>query len=98
MAAIRGHSDIAIGNVIGSNIFNVLSVLGITALFSGGTAAGGLLVSTQAILFDMPVMILMSLFCIVICITGHRVTRGEGVFLLLCYIAYVAALCMMSGE
>jgi len=98
LAAMKRQSDIAIGNVIGSNIFNVLGVLGITALFSGGTSYGGLQVSAQALRFDMPVMILMSLFCMVICITGRRVTRGEGVFLLLCYAAYIAALCVMAGS
>ena len=97
VAAIKRKSDIAIGNIIGSNIFNVLGVLGITALFSGGTDVGGLQVSSQALLFDIPVMIVISLFCIVICITGRQVTRGEGVFLLLCYAAYLTALCMMAG-
>ena len=96
VAAIRRKSDIAIGNIIGSNIFNVLGVLGITALFSGNSATGGLQVSSQALLFDIPIMILLSLFCIVICITGRQVTRGEGVFLLLCYVAYIAALCMTA--
>ena len=98
IAAIRGSSDIAIGNVIGSNIFNVLGVLGITALFSGHTVAGGLQVTAQALQFDMWVMIVMSLSCVVICMTDRKVTRGEGVFLLLCYTAYVAALCMMAGQ
>jgi len=97
VAAVQRKSDIAIGNIIGSNIFNILGVLGIAALFSGGTAVGGLQVSAQALLFDIPVMIVISLFCIVICITGRRVTRGEGIFLLLCYAVYVAALCMMAG-
>jgi len=98
VAAVKRKSDIAIGNIIGSNIFNVLGVLGITALFSGGSAAGGLQVSAQALFFDIPVMIVISLFCIVICITGRQVTRGEGVFLLLCYVAYVVALCLMAGR
>ena len=97
VAAVKRKSDIAIGNIIGSNIFNVLGVLGITALFSGGTDVGGLLVSSQALLFDIPIMIVISLFCIVICVTGRQVTRGEGIFLLLCYAAYLVALCTMAS-
>jgi cation:H+ antiporter len=102
MAAIKGKSDIAVGNIIGSNIFNILGVLGIATLFSGGNiidgnTVGGLLISARVLYFDIPVMILMTLFCIVICFTGHRITRGEGVFLLLCYAAYVVALCVLDG-
>ena len=97
MAAIKGKADIAIGNIIGTNIFNILGVLGIAALFSGGNTVGGLLVSARVLYFDVPVMILMTLFCIVICFTGHRITRGEGVFLILCYTVYVVALCILDG-
>ena len=97
LAACQGKSDIAIGNVIGSNIFNILGVLGLTALFAGGTTSGSLQVTAQALWFDIPVMILISLFCIVICFTGRRVTRGEGGFLLLCYMVYLIALCVMGG-
>lgn len=87
LAALRGKSDIAVGNVVGSNIFNILGVLGSTAII-----AGGLDVSAKALQFDIPVMILVSVFCIVICITGRKISRTEGVFLLLCYVVYVAFL------
>ena len=97
MAALKGKSDLAVGNIIGTNIFNILGVLGIATLFSGGTDAGGLLVSARVLYFDIPVMILMTLFCIVICFTGRRITRGEGVFLLFCYMAYLIALCILEG-
>ncbi|MCL2744796.1 MAG: calcium/sodium antiporter, partial [Planctomycetaceae bacterium] len=97
MAALKGKSDIAVGNIVGTNIFNILGVLGIATIFSGGNAVGGLLVSKRVLHFDMPVMILMTLFCIVICFTGRRITRGEGIFLLICYAAYLAALCVLDG-
>jgi cation:H+ antiporter len=96
MAAIKGKSDIAVGNIVGTNIFNILGVLGIATLFSGGNAVGGLPVSTRVLYFDIIVMIIMTLFCIVICFTGRRITRGEGVFLLCCYAVYVAALCVLD--
>lgn len=89
LAATQGKSGIAIGNVIGSNIFNILGVLGPTALFS----SDGLTVATKALQFDMPFMMIITLFCIIICITGKRISRGEGVFLLFCYIAYLIFLC-----
>ena len=92
LAALKGKSDIAVGSIIGTNIINILGVLGIATLFSGG-----LQVSARVLYFDMPIMILVSVFCIVICFTGRRVTRGEGVFLLLCYVAYLVALCILDG-
>ena len=97
IAAIKGKSDIAIGNIVGSNIFNILGVWGISALFSGITDAGGLQVSARALYFDMPVMLLVAVFCIVICFTERRITRGEGFFLLFCYVAYLIALCVLDG-
>ncbi len=97
LAAIQGKSDIAVGNVIGSNVFNMLGVLGPTALATGFTQAGGLRVTSKALLFDIPIMILVSIFCIVICVRGRKVSRGEGVFLLLCYAAYLVLLCLMDS-
>lgn len=88
LAAVRGKSDLAVGNAVGSNLFNLLAVLGAGALFS----PGGLNVSGQALQFDFPLMILVSVFCIVICVTGRRVSRAEGFFLLLVYAGYLAFL------
>ncbi len=90
LAALKGKSDIAVGNVIGSNIFNTTGVLGVAAAIS----PNGLKVAPKALQLDFPVMILMSVFCIVICITGRRVSRGEGIFLLTCYGVYLAFLCV----
>lgn len=97
LAAIQGKSDIAVGNVIGSNIFNILGVLGPTAFLTGLVGGDGLKVTGKALQFDMPIMILVSIFCIVICVTGRRVSRGEGVFLLFCYAVYLALLCVMDS-
>lgn len=84
MAAIRGERDIAVGNIVGSNIFNILGVLGISAMF----ASGGLDVSQSMIRFDIPVMIAVALACLPIFFTGGVISRGEGVMLLGYYIAY----------
>lgn len=93
LATFRGKTEIAVGNVVGSNIFNVLGVLGITSLVT----SGGLEIPTQAMRFDIPVMIITSIFCIVFCFTGRRLNRGEGAFLLLCYALYLTFICLTDS-
>lgn len=94
MAAIRGEREIAVGNVVGSNIFNILGVLGISAMF----ASGGLDVSSSMIRFDLPVMIVVALACLPIFFTGGVITRGEGVLLLGYYVAFTLYLIMASTQ
>ena len=60
MAAIRGERDIAVGNVVGSNIFNILSVLGTASAVS----ADGVRVSAAALQLDIPVMIAVAVACL----------------------------------
>jgi cation:H+ antiporter len=88
VAALRGQRDIAVGNVVGSNLFNVLSVLGLSA----AVAPEGLAVSSAALRFDVPVMLAASLACLPILFTGHRISRAEGLLLLAGYGAYVTVL------
>lgn len=88
MASIRGERDIAVGNVIGSNIFNILAVLGLSAL----VGQNGLGVSQAALTFDIPVMIATSIVCLPIFMTGHRIGRLEGSLFLTYYLAYVGYL------
>ncbi len=91
IAALRGKNDIAIGNVVGSNIFNLLCIIGVVS-----TIGGGLGVSTEMIVRDIPVMVATAIFGGIICITGHRVTKGEGVLLFLSYVGYVVYLIIHS--
>jgi cation:H+ antiporter len=84
IAALRGERDIAVGNVVGSNIFNLLAVLGIASL----VAPGGIEVSHAVIVFDLPVMIAVALACLPIFFTGGTISRSEGVLLLAYYVAY----------
>lgn len=88
IAAVRGERDIAVGNVVGSNIFNILSVLGAAALI----APQGVPVSPAALAFDLPVMIAVAVACLPIFYTGNLIARWEGLLFLLYYIAYVAYL------
>jgi len=85
IAALRGERDIAVGNVIGSNIFNLLAVLGLTGLVS----LGQLPVAPAALALDVPVMIGVALLCVPIFRAGFIVTRFNGVIFLLCYAAYL---------
>ena len=84
IAAFRGQREIAVGNVIGSNVFNLLGVLGLTAL----VAPTPLSVSPNALAFDLPVMLGVAALCLPVFYTGYRVTRGEGVLFLGLYLAY----------
>jgi len=87
-AAIRGQRDIAVGNVVGSNIFNILAVLGLTAM----VAPGGLPVSDAAINFDYPVMIAVAVACLPIFFVGYTIQRWEGAVFLAYYVAYTVYL------
>jgi cation:H+ antiporter len=88
VAAARGHRDIAIGNVIGSNIFNVLGVLGAAGVVSGGGLPMAL--STRA--FDLPFMVGISLLCWPLCRSGFVLSRAEGGVLIAGYVLYTLAL------
>ena len=91
-ASLRGESDIAVGNVVGSNIFNILIVLGLSSAVSPlGTA-----VSSAAIAFDMPVMIATAGLCLPICMTGNKISRREGGLLLIYYLLYVGYLAVSA--
>ncbi|MCB2251410.1 calcium/sodium antiporter [Pseudomonas chlororaphis] len=84
IAALRSQRDIAVGNIIGSNLFNLLGVLGFTAL----VAPTPLSVSPNAVDFDLPVMLGVAVLCLPVFYSGYRVTRAEGLLFLGLYLAY----------
>ena len=88
IASLRSERDIAVGNVVGSNIFNILAVLGL----SSAVAPDGIHVAPAALTFDIPVMIAVALACAPIFFTGHLIARWEGALFLLYYGAYTAYL------
>ena len=94
IATIRGERDIAVGNVVGSNIFNMLLVLGT----AGIVAPDGIPVSSAALRFDLPVMIAVAVACLPIFFTGHCIDRWEGLVFLGYYIAYTGYLVLDSAE
>jgi cation:H+ antiporter len=91
MASIRGERDIAVGNVVGSNIFNVLAVLGLSSILS----PRGVAVTSSAFAFDIPVMIAVSVACLPIFFSG-RIARAEGVLFLGFYAAYTTFLILAA--
>ncbi len=91
VAAYRDESDISVGNVIGSNIFNIFLVLGLASMIVPIT------VGPQAVHVDMWVMLGVALGIWPILRTGHKVSRLEGVLMLLFYATYVGYLFMRPG-
>ncbi|NLE77198.1 MAG: calcium/sodium antiporter, partial [Chloroflexi bacterium] len=94
LASVKGERDIAVGNVVGSNLFNLLGVLGVSAV----AAPAGLLVSPAALRFDIPVMIAVAFACLPIFFTGQRIARWEGVLFLAYYVAYTLYLILAAME
>ena len=88
VAAFRGQRDMAVGNAVGSCIFNILAVLGISSL----VAPDGIPVPQAALSFDIPVMIATAVACLPIFFTGSRIARREGLLFLAYYAAYAAYL------
>ena len=88
VASLRGERDIAVGNVVGSNIFNLLCVLSAAGLL----APAGMEVSPEVLRFDFPVMVVTAAICLPIFFTRFTVDRWEGILLLGLYVAYVSYL------
>jgi cation:H+ antiporter len=94
VASVRGERDIAVGNVVGSNLFNLLGVLGAAAL----VASDGLEVHPAVLRFDLPVMTAVAFACLPIFFTGMRIARWEGAVLLFYYAAYAAYLVLQATQ
>jgi cation:H+ antiporter len=94
LASIRGERDIAVGNVIGSNIFNLLTVLGLTGLL----APDGVHVAPAVLSFDLPVMTAVAVACLPIFFTGHVIARWEGALFFGYYLAYTLYLILAAAE
>ena len=92
MATWRGQRDIAVGNVVGSNIFNLLSIVGIASIVQP------LDVSNQLLRFDLPIMLIVCIACWPIFWMGRRIMRVEGVVFLLGYISYTVYLVLRAGK
>jgi cation:H+ antiporter len=94
-AALKGERDIAVGNVVGSNIFNILGCLGISGVVAG---SAGLVVAPSLLAFDIWVMLAVALACLPMFITGGEIARWEGGVFAGYYVAYVAYLILAAQE
>jgi len=95
VATLRGERDIAIGNVVGSNIYNVLAILGVSSLLAG---SGGLRVDPAMLAFDVPVMTAVAVACLPIFLSGMGIARWEGALFLGYYAAYTLYLVLRSTQ
>lgn len=94
IASFRGQRDIAVGNVVGSNLFNLLAVVG----FTGIVAPEGIEVAKGLLTFDIPVMTAVAIACVPVFFTGYEIARWEGWVFLGYYVAYVAYLILQATE
>ena len=94
-AAIKGERDIAVGNVVGSNTFNILGCLGLSGLVSGDL---GLVIAPSLLAFDVWVMLAVALACLPVFMTGREIARWEGGVFLGYYGAYVAYLILAAQQ
>ena len=94
-AALKGERDIAVGNVVGSNTFNILGCLGLSGLVSGDL---GLAVAPSLLVFDMWVMLAVALACLPVFMTGREIARWEGGVFIAYYAAYVTYLIMAAQQ
>jgi cation:H+ antiporter len=91
LAGVRSNStDLVLGNIVGSNVFNALAVLGIAALVSRTE------VNSEALSRDFPVVFILSILLIIFAYTGRRICRTEGGILLIIYISYMAYLVRLA--
>lgn len=94
VAAIHGQRDIAIGNAVGSNICNLLAILGV----AGAVTPGGLAVAPQMLQVDLPVMVGVAVICLPMFYTGYSIKRSDGFLLFGGYLAYTAYLVLYAAE
>lgn len=94
VASIRGERDMAVGNIIGSCLFNILAVLGLTSML----VPGGVPVDSAALSFDIPVMIAVAVVCLPIFFTGHLIARWEGSLFFGYYVVYLIYLVLYTTQ
>ena len=92
VATLRGQRDLAIGNVVGSNVFNLFGILGVATLVT----PDGLAVPAAILAFDVWVMLAVAVVCLPIFVSGLGIARWEGAVLLFGYLAYTATLVRLA--
>ena len=85
VATVRGDRDIAVGNLIGSSVFNLTLILGLPVLVSNGSGP----IDPHLIRIDLPIMVAVSLLCIPLFLSGRKLSRWEGFLLVIGYAIYL---------
>jgi len=93
IASYKGEREMAVGSIVGSNLFNILGVLGVTAIIT----PQGLAVPSQALYLDIPVAIFAVVICLPIFFTGAVISRREGAVMMGLYLVYVTYLILRAG-
>ncbi|MGF1668849.1 MAG: calcium/sodium antiporter [Balneolaceae bacterium] len=84
-AILRREPDLVVGNILGSNILNIVAVIGITGLFFPAS----IIIEEQSLFFDIPVMLVVFVACLPIFFSGFKISRWEGFYFLACYFTYM---------
>lgn len=93
LSTLKGDRDVAIGNLLGSSIYNICIILGLTTI----VPAAGVTVTPELVRLDIPLMVLVALVCVPVFITGRTVSRLEGGLFVTAYLCYLAALLFLRA-
>ena len=85
VSTLSGNRDIAVGNLLGSSIYNVLLILGVICI----VASDGLVMPASLVRVDIPILVAVALVCIPIFVSGRRISRGEGGAMVAAYLTYL---------
>lgn len=94
VASLKGERDMAVGNIVGSNLFNMMCIIGLTAAI----LPEDIPVSPGILGFDLPVMIAVMVACLPIFFTGHLIARWEGILFFVYYIVYTGYLILAAKQ
>jgi cation:H+ antiporter len=93
VSTLRNERDVAVGNLIGSSIYNIFAILGVTVLAS----PGGIAVSREILLIDLPLAALVALVCVPVFRSGNSISRAEGGGFVLAYLVYLGTLVLIRA-
>lgn len=93
VSTVRGDRDIAVGNLIGSSVFNLTLILGVPVLVSNGSGP----IDAHLLRVDLPIMVAVSLLCVPLFLTGKKLSRWEGALLVVGYVVYLTYLLVVRS-
>jgi len=93
LALIKGERDVAVGNLLGSSIYNILVILALTCF----AVEGGITVERELLMIDLPMIAALALCCLPVFATGNRVSRAEGIVFVTAYALYLSSVVALSS-